>query len=448
MFKLLGKIFQRHDYLILLSILLLLSMSSVLLYSTTYESGSFYSPLIAKQLLLMLIGITFYIVLSISNISIFRDKRVLILAYITTIGLLAYTLYFAPVIASTQRWITIGPITVQPAEYAKITIILISASILGGCSKNHKLNFIQSKQNSIQKILSIHYVKIILSMLAILPILVLILLQPSLGNTLITLSIWGGIVLISFPNKFKLALMLAVFVLGILLSAYVFSLLPTLSIVIFGPLILGLLFVPKYYKQVHILEIVLTGVLAFCIIPSITYSWNNTLKDYQKGRIESFLNPEKDPLGSGWQVRQSKIAVGSGRVFGRGLLRGTQSSLDILPFAYTDFAFAAIAEQTGFIGSIATLAILFFLVLKVFSYKDTTPDEFSQNITTGVGLLLLTNIVVNVGMNLGVLPVTGVPLPFLSYGGSAIIVNLIALGLIQSLHKTKKESYNFESFSI
>jgi len=162
------------------------------------------------------------------------------------------------------------------------------------------------------------------------------------------------------------------------------------------------------------------------------------LKDYQRQRILHFLNPTLDPLGGGYNVLQSVIAVGSGQFWGRGFGRGTQSHLKFLPEYYTDFVFASLSEEWGFVGSV--LLILFFalLLLRILVIAREARDGFGSLLAIGVFSFLLPQMFVNVAMNLGIMPITGIPLPLVSYGGSSLLTTMIALGLVQSVAIRRK----------
>ncbi len=159
--------------------------------------------------------------------------------------------------------------------------------------------------------------------------------------------------------------------------------------------------------------------------------WTVLLKDYQKGRIESFLNPEQDPLGQGYNLIQSKIAVGSGQWFGRGLGHGSQSQLRFLPERHTDFIFAVIAEELGFVGGALVLTLFFVLLLRGVKIAREAGSEYGLMLASGAVAMLGYQAFINIGMNMGILPVTGVPLPFVSYGGTSMITTLLLLGILQ-----------------
>ncbi|MGF1494851.1 MAG: rod shape-determining protein RodA [Microcoleaceae cyanobacterium] len=157
------------------------------------------------------------------------------------------------------------------------------------------------------------------------------------------------------------------------------------------------------------------------------------LQDYQKQRLIGFLNPESDPLGAGYHLIQSRIAIGSGQLYGRGLQQGTQTQLNFIPEQHTDFIFSAIGEELGFIGCMCVLTVFWFICLRLVILALSAKDQFGSLLAIGVLSMVVFQVFVNIGMNIGLAPVTGIPLPLLSYGRSALLSNFIALGLVQSV---------------
>jgi rod shape determining protein RodA len=157
------------------------------------------------------------------------------------------------------------------------------------------------------------------------------------------------------------------------------------------------------------------------------------LKPYQKARLTSFINPDTDPRGSGYQIRQSLIAVGSGGIWGKGANKGTQTQGDFLPIPYTDFIFAAFCEEHGFIGAIGVLLIYFLILMRLIQNAQTASDLPGTFIIMGVVAVILFQIAVNIGMVVGLMPVTGIPLPLMSYGGSSILFTFLALGIVMNI---------------
>jgi len=181
-------------------------------------------------------------------------------------------------------------------------------------------------------------------------------------------------------------------------------------------------------KRIHL---ALMGGLTLVSIP---FLWL-VMRDYQRDRVLTFLNPAADPMGAGWNVNQAMIAIGSGQIWGRGLGHGTQSQLNYIPEKHTDFIFAMIAEEMGFLG-VSILFILFLLLMyRSIRVAILARDFFGTYLATGISAIIFVHILVNVGMNMGIMPVTGIPLPFISYGGTAIVVNLAAVGILLSIYR-------------
>jgi rod shape determining protein RodA len=171
------------------------------------------------------------------------------------------------------------------------------------------------------------------------------------------------------------------------------------------------------------------AVVTVLVLP-VSYS---LLKPYQKARLVSFMDPERDPQGTGYQLIQSQIAVGAGGMFGKGPLKGTQTQLRFLPVPHTDFIFSAFAEEHGFVGVIMVLSLYFVMIMRVVQNAQTAADRSGMYICMGVGALLLFHMLINVGMVVGRMPVTGIPLPFMSAGGSNLWSNFLALGLVNNV---------------
>ena len=182
------------------------------------------------------------------------------------------------------------------------------------------------------------------------------------------------------------------------------------------------------------LKIFITGFFSLLILTPFSIA---LLKPYQKERILNFLNPENDPLGSGYHIVQSKIAIGSGGFFGKGFKQGTQSNLEFLPEKHTDFIFTVFSEQFGFFGSVLLILLFFAIILKILNISLKSQNNFSRLVCFGVGFNVFVYLAVNLGMVTGLLPVVGVPLPIISYGGTAMLTTMFSLGLVMSakIHK-------------
>jgi len=194
----------------------------------------------------------------------------------------------------------------------------------------------------------------------------------------------------------------------------------------------GMLFVSNLDKKFFI------AILSILLVFSFA-GWKFALKDYQKTRIENFLNPQNDPLGAGYNVIQSTVAVGSGGFKGKGMGQGSQSQLNFLPEKHNDFIFAAIAEENGFIGASMIIMAFIFLFFRLYVIALNSKDLFGQLIISGLMIMFFFHILINIGMNLGMMPVAGLSLPFLSYGGSFLVVSMSGLGLAQSVWKRRRK---------
>jgi rod shape determining protein RodA len=192
-------------------------------------------------------------------------------------------------------------------------------------------------------------------------------------------------------------------------------------------LICGLFLGGIRFKQVAII------LLALVFVGGIALKSGKHLKPYQQARINAFINPDSDPRGSGYQIRQSLIAVGAGGVWGKGANKGTQTQGDFLPIPYTDFIFAAFCEEHGFVGAVGVLLLYFLILMRLIQNAQTASDLPGSFIIMGVVAVIVFQVAVNVGMVVGLMPVTGIPLPLLSYGGSSVLFTFLALGIVMNV---------------
>lgn len=289
------------------------------------------------------------------------------------LGNIAWVLYFlslvllilVPIVGKTvygaKRWLSLGFMSIQPSEIAKLAVLILAAKLLAREKEN--LDWI-----AFFKIIAICLVPA-----------ALIVLQPDLGTTLLLLAILGGMIIFH----------------GI--RSYIFK----------------------------------TCALIFpCVV---AFMWFVGMHDYQRQRILSFLDPSNDPRGSGYHILQSRIAIGSGEIWGKGFGEGTQSQLRFLPERHSDFAVAVFGEEWGFVGCVALVTLFCLFLLSIFSTAVQARDRFGSMLVVGVFFYFFWQIVINMGMVIGLMPVVGVPLPFISYGGSATIVNFALLGIVLSV---------------
>jgi len=213
---------------------------------------------------------------------------------------------------------------------------------------------------------------------------------------------------------------------------------PVLLIVLQGDLGTSLTFLPALAVGIFIRGVRPAALVSLflCFLLVLPVSWL-FLKDYQKDRITTFLHPELDPQGRGYQIIQSKIAIGSGGFWGKGLFNGTQNQLGFLPTRHTDFIFSVVGEELGFLGVMATLGLLAFIILRSIYNAQTARDNLGMFIVMGIVGIYFFHIIENVGMVIGFMPVTGIPLPFISYGGSSVLTAFIALGLVINVRRCR-----------
>lgn len=196
---------------------------------------------------------------------------------------------------------------------------------------------------------------------------------------------------------------------------------------VFGAIVAGMLFMSGASLK-------WLGILAGAVVAAVPVIWTHVLRDYQKQRLLSFLDPTADPQGSGYQLLQSQAAVSSGGLLGKGLASGTQAQADLLPVQSTDFVFAILAQELGFVGGLVVFALFVALLWRVMTSAWRSRDPFGLIMGAGVASMILFQLVVNVGMVLGIMPITGIPLPFVTHGGASLVSLALGLGLLQSIN--------------
>ena len=196
----------------------------------------------------------------------------------------------------------------------------------------------------------------------------------------------------------------------------------------------ALILVPLFFAMLYLWgfkpKVLLIFVAVSCLISPVLFHF---LKDYQKERLLVFINPNADPLGAGYTIIQSKIAIGSGGFFGKGFMGGTQNRLNFIPECHTDFIFAVIAEEGGLVVSMIVLTLFWMIVKKGFTICAQTPDRFGSQLACGISTMLGLQTIINLGMTMGLLPVVGVPLPLVSYGGSSVVITMLSIGILLNI---------------
>lgn len=364
------RLFKNIDVPLLINVFLLVMIGFIAIYAATQTFDTAQSvKFVVTQAVAFALGLVAIVVIS----SIDYHEFGLYWKVIYVICILMLIAVLIPGIGKVNKgargWIDLGVVEMQPAEVAKIGIILTFAKLLE--SREDKLNSLRD--------LAVPLIHIGIPIL-------LIMKQPDLGNALVFMVIAAGMLFVAGLNmKF-----------------------------IWGS--------------------ILGGVLSFPIL------WNFVLLPHQQNRLITFIDPYNDPLGDGYHVIQSMLAVGSGQVTGKGLMaEDTMTNLNFLPEQWTDFIFSVISELTGFIGSaIVVIAFIFFLH-RLLYLSRVAKDQFGTLIVSGIFFMYLFQIVENIGMTIGVMPITGITLPFMSYGGSSMLTNMIAIGLVLNVTMRRRK---------
>jgi rod shape determining protein RodA len=335
----------------------------LMIYSATSSTGSVGME---RQMIFVAAGLTIYAI--ISNID-YREYRNLIPMVAIVVLIALFAVYLFDPVNGAQRWIPLGFFKLQPAEFAKVVVILLLAALLSPANREE----IGRRQ--------LDWPTIFRAILVIAVPAVLILLEPDLGTTLV-----------------------------------------------FGFILFVMLFAAgATWRQL----VALAGASAILVFVVIQQGW---LESYQLDRIKVLFDSTIDPQGIGYNLRQSKFAIGSGQLFGRGLFaEGTQTSFEYVPEQETDFIFTAVAEQLGFVGAILVLAAFAVIIWRLLVIAANARDRFGALIAIGLAAMMVFHVFVNVGMTIGIMPVTGLPLPFLSAGGSFYLAMTLSLGVANSI---------------
>ncbi|OCL25266.1 rod shape-determining protein RodA [Orenia metallireducens] len=370
------KLIKNIDYLIPIITLLLIITGLVIIGSATNitDNPLLQNTFLKKQIIAAIVGIILVI------ISLFFDYRILrdyvSVIYVLNILILLTVLFFGSTIKGGQGWIRLGPVNFQPAETAKLAVIIALADVLA-----------KGKYN-------VYYILgLIVPGIYIGVPFILVLLQNDLGSALVLIAIFVGMIYVAGAN--------AKFLVGTFLSGI--------------------------------------GTVVAWITVHIYWGVPIPLKQYQLNRLLVLVNPQLDPLGAGYNVIQSKIAIGSGGLLGKGLFGGTQNQLNFLPERHTDFIFSVLGEEFGFIGALLILLLYLLLLWRGVKVAMEAKDEFGQLLVVGILSMFAFHILENVGMTIGIMPVTGIPLPFLSYGGSSLLTNLMAIAIIMNVNIRRKK---------
>jgi rod shape determining protein RodA len=397
------RLYRRNwDPYLVFATLGLLIIGLLAVYSATEFPESSRAGFFARHLLAIPLALCFMVVAMSLPLRILDDVSYIL--YAASIVLLVAVLAVGMEVYGAKRWLGYGQLRLQPSEVAKVATCLLLAHIL-----------IAKKRDPAR-------ISTLLTVFGIVGLpLLLVLKEPDLGTSGafaamgLTMLVWGGL------PWLHLFLLMSPLVGLILCRHYL----------LWGIYLIGSL---CFLWRVRLSWLVLAAfvVVQVAVVIGAPIFWNH-LQPYQKSRLTSFENPEKDPGGAGYQIMQSKIAIGSGEIWGKGYLKGSQKALAFLPQQHTDFIFSVVGEEFGFLGSMVTIFLFLVLVIRGYYLALHCRSPFSGLVAVGVSTLLLYHAGVNMGMTVGLLPVTGLPLPLVSYGGSFLVSVLGMVGLLMNI---------------
>ncbi|MBN1638800.1 MAG: rod shape-determining protein RodA [Ignavibacteriales bacterium] len=402
------KIQDRFDFGLFAPMLFLLIIGLFAVYSSTINhpvaGDNFY-----KHLIWIIISLFIYFFIFILPKNTIRISAVWI--YFSSFFFLLLVLVIGDVVFGAKSWIRFGDFGFQPAEYAKVGLILILAYWMS--KEKEKL----SDALTIVCSLAIGFIPVIL-----------ILAQPDMGTAIvfiiitITMLFWNGL------DLFTMFLILSP---GVVAIASLFgwvALLVTLLLVA-----AGLIFFRKNIF-ISVTIFIFNAIAGFAFEYFVRF-----LKPHQQLRLASFIDPYVDPTGAGYNIIQAKVAIGSGGLWGKGFMNGNQTQLRFIPQQWTDFIYSVVGEEFGFIGCMFVLILFFIILWRLLKLATNAKDRFNSLVVLGVFMFIFTHFVINIGMNLGITPVIGLPLPFLSYGGSSLLAVIVLMGIVQNIYKNRLE---------
>ncbi|MBN1518812.1 MAG: rod shape-determining protein RodA [Spirochaetales bacterium] len=434
------KVFARSlDWIVVASVAVLMAIGVMFIYSSGMTSdGQLVSTEYAKQIVWALSGLG--LMLAAALIDPKRLPEYVSILYVGILVVLVYTRIFGRVVNGARSWLGFGDLGIQPSEFMKIaTILFLSRYLEESAHERH----------------SFRRFAISLGIVAI-PML-LILSQPDFGTALVFLPVYLGMAFMADVSpRYLWFLILTASIVGVLTvmplwqtliaadtsvalrmfyeAPYVYYVLVA-AVLGFGLSVLGYRLFKKryYYWMAYVALVVIIGLGASML-------GRKVLKEYQVMRLVVFLDPSVDPLGSGWNILQSITAIGSGGFSGKGFLQGTQSHYRYLPQQSTDFIFSIISEELGFIGGIVVFSLFMLVSVRLILASRTVNSPFQRGVLAGMFSMVLFHFMVNAGMAMGIMPITGIPLLFLSYGGSSLWAACIGLGLSLGISARRYES--------
>jgi rod shape determining protein RodA len=421
------------DFFLLSAAIILVIFGILFIYSSGITStGVLVSTEYLRQIIWASAGLLIALFLSLIDYKRLRDISFYL--YLAILAILLYTCLFGRLVNGARAWIGIGTFGVQPSEFAKIITILFLARYLDD-TKHTPAAFLRF-------IVSCGIVFIPMS---------LILVQPDFGTSLVFIPILLVMTFIAgVAIRYILFLGASIMLTGILMvlplwQTHILRRTITPLLVLTNPrfiavavFALGLIAVIavfgylKYKKRYFFWIVYVVAIMVFSL--GASYASHKVLKDYQIMRLIVFLDPNVDPRGAGWNIIQSITAIGSGGFTGKGYLQGTQSHYRFLPQQSTDFIFSIFTEEAGLLGGLLVFSLFLLICLRLVRIIKTTADRFGAFICAGLSAMYVFHFLINVGMTMGIMPITGIPLLFMSYGGSAVISAMTGIGLALSIH--------------
>jgi rod shape determining protein RodA len=403
------KIFlQRHvDLQLGISTLLLSLIGAVSIYSATFDARA--SEIFYRQMVWIAAGTGVIFVLMFVPFRLLQAAS--LPAYVVSLILLVFVLLFGKTVSGSTSWFNLGSFRIQPSEFAKITTVLALATYLS--RSDVSLLTPRGLATAFGIVLA--------------PV-ILIMMQPDFGTAVIYFGMLFALLYWAGATRFVLLAIVAppAAALGALFGPTSFLIVTAVSGI--------LLYITKEHRLIA--AVVFSVMVLVGISVQVIY---DGLRPYQQKRIATFLDPNADPLGAGYNILQSKVAIGSGGLMGKGYLHGSQTQLNFIPEQWTDFIFCVPGEEFGFLGGATVLVLFGVLLIRGVTLGSIVKSKYSSFVAIGLTAVLFTHIIINIGMALGLFPVIGVPLPFLSYGGSAFLASTSIVGILMNLYTNRKE---------
>lgn len=413
-----SRFIKNFDYSLFFSAMMILFVGLLSIYSSTktktFSHNDFYKQLIFLPPALIAC-------FSVASFDYYKLRSYAKYIYWFNVSLLAFVLLIGHSAYGAQRWIGIGGIAIQPSELAKIALIITIADLL-----------VKKVPQTMKDLIPVfgHF---------IIPAL-LIFKQPDLGTTLSLVGIMMGMLFGSGMNLLVFLILVSPF----FSAALSFINFPLWLIYLLGIFAGIIYYITKKKNLANKFTFQISHLQYFAVLGINVMSglagpiiWS-LLKDYQKNRIKIFLNPGLDPLGAGYHISQSQIAIGSGGMTGKGLFEGTQTQLNFIPFQHTDFIFCTISEEFGFAGGVVLLLMFLYLIGRGLYIASQAGDDFGKYMAIGIVTMYVFHIFVNIGMVSGILPAKGLPLPLMSYGGTFLVITMVSIGLLESIAIRRK----------